>query len=51
MLLSKIENRKAQLQESIIEVEPFLTQDEFNDYCDAISTCDTYLNLIKNRKK
>lgn len=45
----QINQTKGQLEASVSKVEPYLNQDEFADYCDALYTCVAYIAKIKQR--
>lgn len=49
--LSIIVQSKGQLEASINKVEEHLDREEFEEYCDAMATCTTYLNKIQRRIK
>lgn len=42
----KIKQTIGQLEASIRKVEPYLTMDEFKEYCDSIQTAVTYWKII-----
>lgn len=47
----QIQQAKGQLEASVAKVEPYLTREEFEDYCDNLYTCAAYLTKIKSRIK
>lgn len=49
MTNQEITNSRGQINKTIENVEQFLDDEEFKDFCDAAYTCITYLNLIKKR--
>lgn len=51
MTNTQIQQTKGQLEASINKVEPFLSKEEFEDYCDNLYTCVTYLKKIEARIK
>ncbi len=48
-LKDKLERKIDELEGSIDFVEPFLATDEFEEYCDSISTCIAYIKQILNK--
>ena len=49
--VAKITQSKGQLEASINKVEDYLSREEFEDYCDAITTCTSYMLKITKRIK
>lgn len=50
MTNTQIQQYIGQLQGSITKVEGNLTQEEFEDYCDAVYTCIAYFEKIRGRQ-
>ncbi len=50
ILKDKLKRKINALEGSIDFVEPFLATDEFEEYCDSISTCITYIKQILKNK-
>lgn len=46
-----ITQSKGQLEASVTKVEPHLIREEFEEYCDALSTCTAYMLKIQKRIK
>ena len=49
--LQSIVQSKGQLEASINKVEDHLNREEFEEYCDAMATCTTYMTKIQKRIK
>ena len=47
----QVAQSKGQLEASINKVEEYLNREEFEDYCDAMATCTTYITKIQKRIK
>ena len=47
----QVAQSKGQLEASINKVEEHLNREEFEDYCDAMATCTTYMTKIQKRIK
>jgi hypothetical protein len=45
----QLNKRIGQIQATQFEVEDSLTDEEFQDYCDAATTCIQYLKDIQNK--
>lgn len=50
-ILQQVAQSKGQLEASINKVEEYLNREEFEDYCDAMATCTTYMTKIQKRIK
>ena len=50
-ILQQVAQSKGQLEASINKVEEYLNREEFEDYCDAMATCTTYITKIQKRIK
>lgn len=47
----QIAQAKGQMEATFTKVEPYLEQNEFEDYCDNMQTCLAYLEKVKSRIK
>lgn len=47
----QIAQAKGQMEATFVKVEPYLDQNEFEDYCDNMQICLAYLEKVKSRIK
>lgn len=46
-----LNKRITQFNSSIKEIEEYLSKEDFEEYCDSVSTCIALLNKVKTKLK